>query len=134
MSLTSLLPLGGGIIFPRRLDNPFRPAQLDPLPFLVTVKPADLAPVRPVLDSDVTVERPDRTVGRSGRIEAIVLKLVGALFVLALVACGFGAQRVAYVREESRLARELRQTELSLRDATQKCRSLEAERSLLLAQ
>jgi hypothetical protein len=134
MNMARLLPLGSGIISLQRNGNLFRPTQLGLLAYLLTVKPVNLLPVRPALDVDATPAHPGRPLGCASRIEAVLLRSLGVLFALALLACGFGVQHIAYVREKNRLGRELRRTELDLRALTQTYRSLEAEKSLELAQ
>jgi hypothetical protein len=134
MNMARLFALGYGIVSLQRNGNVFRPTQLSLLAYLLAVKPVDLFPVRPALDVDATPADPGRPLGRASRIEAVLLRSLGALFVLAILACGFGVQRIAYVREKNRLGRELRRTELDFRALTQTYRSLEAEKSLELAQ
>jgi hypothetical protein len=134
MNMARLLALGCGIVSLQRNGNVFRPAQLGCLPYLLTVKPVNLLPVRPALDVGATPARPGRPQGCASRIEAFLMRSLVVLFVLAILACGFGVQRVAYVREKNRLGRELRRTELDLRALTQTYRSLEAEKALELAQ
>jgi hypothetical protein len=134
MNMARLLALGCGIVSLQRNGNGFRPTQLGLLAYLHTVKPVELLPVRPALDVDATPSPPERPPGWASRIETILLRSLGVLFVLAILACGFGAQHIAYVREENRLGRELRRTELDLRALTQIYRSLESEKSLELAQ
>src|ERR1035438_5805446 len=134
MNMARLFALGYGIVSLQRNGNVFRPTQLSLLAYLLAVKPVDLFPVRPALDIGATPAPPERPPGWASRIERILLRSLVVLFVLAILACGFGAQHVAYVREKNRLGRELRRTELDLRALTQTYRSLESEKSLELAQ
>ena len=134
MKPACLLSLGAGIISCQRRGNPFRPTELGRLPFLFSAKPVNLAPVCPALDAGAAAEQRSPPAGWASRIEAGVLKLVGTLFVLSVVACGFGAQHVAHTREKNNLGRQLRQKELELRTATQAYRALESEKALLMAQ
>jgi hypothetical protein len=134
MNMARLLALGCGIVSLQRNGNVFRPTQLGLLAYLLAVKPVNLLPVRPALDVGATPAHPGRRLGCASRIETILLRTLGVLFVLAFLACGFGVQHIAYVREKNRLGRKLRRTELDLRALTQTYRSLEAEKSLELAQ
>ena len=134
MNIARLLALGSGIVSLQRNGNVFRPTQLGLLAYLLAVKPVDLFPVRPALDVGATPTPPERPPGWASRIESILLRSLVVLFVLAILACGFGAQHITYVREKNRLGRELRRTELDLRALTQTYRSLEAEKSQELAQ
>jgi len=134
MTLARLLSLGGGITMCQGRANPFRKAELGPLPFLMSTKPVDFAPVRPMLgDGAATPHRP-RPKGWASKIEIGVVKTLGALFLLAVLVCGFGAQHIAYRREKNSLGRQLRQRELELRTVVQACQSLEAEKAVLVAQ
>ena len=134
MKWACLLSLGAGVICCRRRGNPFRPTELGRLPFLILAKPVEFAPVYPAFDAGVAAEQRSQPAGWASRMEAGVLKLLGALVVLTVVACGFGAQHVAYTREKKNLGRQLRQKELELRTVTQAYRSLETEKALLVAQ
>jgi len=134
MNMAHLLTLGCGIVSLQRNGNVFRPTRLGLLAYLLAVKPVDIFPVRPALDVEATPAHPRRSPGRASRIETILLRSLVVLFVLALLACGFGAQHISYVREKNRLGRDLRRTELDLRALTQTYRSLEAEKSVELAQ
>jgi hypothetical protein len=134
MKLACLLSIGAGIVSFQGRGNPFRPMEWGRLPFLVAVKPANLAPVCPAFDARAAAGRRTQPAERAGGFEAGVLKSLGALFVLTLIACGFGAQHIAHAREKNKLGRQLRQKEVELRAATQAYRSLECERVLWVAQ
>jgi hypothetical protein len=133
MKLACLLAAAGGIVPLRRDENPFRATELGRLPFLVQVKPVSLAPVLPALEERRAAAPRGEVAGRLGGFGAIVLRAVGALFVLAVLVCGLGAQRIAYAREKTALGRQLRQSEDELRVVTQACQSLEAQRALQVA-
>ena len=67
-----------------------------------------------------------RLLDRAERVEAVVLKFMLGLFVLASVGCGFGVQHIAYVRQKNALCAQLRQRELELHKVTQAFRDLES--------
>ena len=134
MKLAHLLSLGNGIISCHGRGNPFRPTELGRLPFLVSVKPAYLVPVCPALDAGAAAAQRPQPAGFAARIELGVLRVLGAMFVAAVIGCGFGAQHVAYTREKHTLGRQLRQKEIELCAVTQAYRSLESEKAFLVAQ
>lgn len=147
MSLSCLLSLGDGVTFHRFRKNPFRPAKPGHLPFLVSVKPISTQPIQPALDAQpagqasrlstgnrstpATLDHhpalasPARSLGRTERVEVLVLKLLAIALALACIGCGFGIQHIAYVRQKNALCRQLRQKEVELRTVTQAYRSLE---------
>ena len=134
MKLAHLLSLGNGIISCHGRGNPFRPTQQGRLPFLVSVKPAYLVPVCPALDASASAAQRPQPAGFAARIELGVLRVLGAMFVAAVIGCGLGAQHVAYTREKHTLGRQLRQKEIELCAVTQAYRSLESEKALVVAQ
>ena len=134
MKLACLLAVGPGIVSFRRGGNPFRAADLGRLPYLIPAKAEDHAPVCPALDDGAALAERAQPAPWVGRIEAGVLKSLGALFVLTVLACGFGVQHIAYTREKNKLGRQLRQKELELRAVTQAYRSLECQEALGVAQ
>jgi hypothetical protein len=148
MSLSCLFPLGDGIMFQRFRKNPFRSAEPRGSPFLISVKLADTRPVQPAIDAQrqreasqplasirftpaslkchSPAECPPRLLSWTKKVEARVLKLLAVVLGLACIGCGFGIQHIAYVRKENELCRQLRHTELELRNVTQAYRSLES--------
>ena len=59
------------------------------------------------------------------RIEAVMLRMMVALFLLAFIGCGFGVQHITYLRQKNVLGAQLREKELELAKAVQAYRSLE---------
>jgi len=116
--------------FPPRRGQSFSPAERDPLPFLVPVKPVDPAPVCPALDAGAVRARSRRGgVGgqdRAGRIASARRPVGNDVGRVCL-----GAQHIAHTREKHALGRQLRQKEIELRAITQAYRSLEAQKELL---
>lgn len=125
MNLGCLYSLGDGITFHRFRKNPFRPAGPGRPSILLPVKPVSAQPVQPALD-DAGAPRARGRPSRAEQLEALVLKLILLLLVLASLGCGFGIQHIAYVRQKNELGRQLRQKELELRAVTQAYRSLES--------
>jgi hypothetical protein len=134
MNSTSAHVFENGIGIGCRVPGVFQPSKLGPLPFLLTVEPVDLAPVHPALGTARDARGCAARRSWSDRAESILLKLVGALFVLTLLAAGFGVQQITHVRATNRLGRELRQKEHELRTALQAYRSLESRKAVELAQ
>jgi hypothetical protein len=100
----------------------------------MSAKPVNLTPVCTALDTGVAAERPPATAGWPGRVEAGVLKSLGVLLLLTAFASGLGAQHIAYMRAKNSLGRQLYQKDLEVRAGSQACRTLEAEKALLVAQ
>jgi hypothetical protein len=118
----------------RKEPGVFQPAKLGSLPFLLSVAPVNLAPVRPALGTAREVRGRGAQGSWSDKAESSLLKLVGALFVLTLLAAGFGVQQITHVRAANQLGRELRQKEHELRTALQAYHSLESRKAVELAQ
>ncbi len=150
MNLGYLLSIGGGVIARRNGSERFRSAEQVSLPFLLSVKPVDWAPVCPTLHAFRTKERcfnsscDDGTGKRDGepsgplyaceRVERFAVKTLRIGLVLVLLACAVGVQQITHVRERNRLGSELHARELELRALSQAYRSIEAEKARLLAQ
>lgn len=133
MKRACLLFPGQAILTRQGKSNPFRPAERGRLPFLVTVKSVDLAPVCPALDAGAVAGQQAQPAGYAARIELGVLRALGLLLAITVLVCSLGAQQVAHNRERQALGRQLRQKEIELRALTQAYRSLECEKALLAA-
>jgi hypothetical protein len=117
-----------------RLQGVFQPTKLGPLPFLLAVEPVSITPVRPALEHPAGSRHRKSAAGWSDKLEALALKLVVALFVMTLLATGFGVQQIAYARSKNQLGRQLKQKEQELQAVTQAYRHLESRKAIEVAQ
>jgi hypothetical protein len=134
MNSSSAHVFENGIGACRGMSGVFEPTKLGPLPFLLTIEPAHLSPVRPAINSPGAACVRTTPKGWSEFVESFILKLVVGLFMLTLLAAGFGVQQISHVRARNQLGRELRQKEYELRTATLAYRSLESRKAVELAQ
>ena len=81
---------------------------------------------RNTLNQHPEVAFPARSLGWTEKVEILVLKFLAIILALSCIGCGFGIQRIAYVRQKNELCRQLRQKEAELRTVTQAYRSLES--------
>jgi hypothetical protein len=125
MNLAYLISLNDGIAFHRFRSNPLRPGQAHRLPYLVPVKPVPGPTVQPTFTSGAIEPRPRRLAGWAERVEAVILRFMLGLLVVASIGCGFGVQHIAYVRDKNAVCQQLRRREIELQNVTLAYRSLE---------